>query len=79
MVHSHAVIDQAIGVLLAVGELIPDQGWNVLRAVSPYTNIKLRHVAELLIEWARTGDLGQDLRLELDRQLGLYRPTQSGG
>ncbi|MEU0787792.1 ANTAR domain-containing protein [Streptomyces sp. NPDC006173] len=77
-VHSHAVIDQAIGVLLAVGKLTPDQGWDILRAVSQHTNIKLRHVAQLLIEGARTGTLDQGIRRELDRQLAPYRPTQSG-
>ncbi|MFD5721467.1 ANTAR domain-containing protein [Streptomyces sp. NPDC127036] len=71
-VHSHAVIDQAIGVLLAVGELTPDQGWDVLREVSQRTNIKLRHVSGLLIEWARTGNLCADIRTELDRQLAQY-------
>ncbi|MFG2452766.1 ANTAR domain-containing protein [Streptomyces sp. NPDC048512] len=68
-VHSHAVVDQAIGVILAAGKLTPDQGWNVLRALSQNTNTKLRHVAELIIEWARTGSLGQDIRTELERQL----------
>ncbi|MFJ8988794.1 ANTAR domain-containing protein [Streptomyces sp. NPDC102279] len=68
-VHSHAVVDQAIGVILAVGKLAPDQGWNVLRALRQNTNTKLRHGAELLIEWARTGSLGQDIRTELERQL----------
>ncbi|MFF1519494.1 ANTAR domain-containing protein [Streptomyces sp. NPDC058305] len=43
-VHAHAVIDQAIGVLLAAGGLTPDQGWNALREVSQRTNTKLRHV-----------------------------------
>ncbi|MFJ6837388.1 ANTAR domain-containing protein [Streptomyces sp. NPDC091209] len=52
---SHAVVDQASGVLLAVGQLRPDRGRHVLRKVSQRTGIKLRHVAELLIEWARTG------------------------
>ncbi|MFF0190815.1 ANTAR domain-containing protein [Streptomyces sp. NPDC005244] len=74
-VHSHAVIDQAIGVLLAVGELTPDQGWNVLREVSQHTNIKLRHVSELLIDWARTGNLCTDIRTELERQLAAYTRT----
>ncbi|MEU0788365.1 ANTAR domain-containing protein [Streptomyces sp. NPDC006173] len=71
-VHAHAVIDQAIGVILAVGELTPDQGWDVLREISQRTNIKLRHVAELLIEWARTGNVCADIRTELNRQLAPY-------
>ncbi|MFF3418182.1 ANTAR domain-containing protein [Streptomyces sp. NPDC002698] len=29
-IHSHAVVDQAVGVVLAVGRLTPDQAWDVL-------------------------------------------------
>ncbi|WTI64813.1 ANTAR domain-containing protein [Streptomyces sp. NBC_00728] len=72
---SHAVVDQAIGVLLAVGQLRPDQGRHVLSKVSQRTGIKLRHVAELLIEWARTGQLCTDIRHELDQQLAQYADT----
>ncbi|MER7983631.1 ANTAR domain-containing protein [Streptomyces sp. NPDC095817] len=61
-----------MGVLLAAGRLTPDQGWNVLREISQHTNIKLRHVAELIIDWARTGNLCTDIRTELDRQLAPY-------
>ncbi|MGW6263271.1 ANTAR domain-containing protein [Streptomyces sp. NPDC055085] len=78
-VRSHAVVDQAIGVLLAVGKLTPDQGWDVLREVSQRTNIKLRHVSELLVEWARTGTLCADIRAELDRQLAPHRPPPETG
>ncbi|MFC9460833.1 ANTAR domain-containing protein [Streptomyces sp. NPDC058430] len=46
------MVDQATGVLVAVGRLSLAEGWDVLREVSMHTNIKLRHVAELLIEWA---------------------------
>ncbi|MFD5632303.1 ANTAR domain-containing protein [Streptomyces sp. NPDC127072] len=70
---SHAVVDQAIGVVLALGQLTPEQGWDVLKEVSQRTNIKLRHVAELLVDWARTGDLNSDVRTELDRQLAQYK------
>lgn len=75
-VQAHAVVDQAIGVVLAVGELTPDEGWAVLRGVSQNTNIKLRHVAELVLEWARTGQLCTDIRCELERQLGLTQQKQ---
>jgi hypothetical protein len=70
-VHAHATVDQAIGVILALGGLTPDEGWDVLRSISQRTNIKLRHVAELIIEWARTGDLCSDIRRELEQHLGL--------
>ncbi|MFD6493962.1 ANTAR domain-containing protein [Streptomyces sp. NPDC060188] len=74
-VHSHAVVDQAIGVLLAVGELTPDEGWDVLREVPQRTNIKLRHVSELIIDSARTGRLPSEVRTELDAQLAAHRPS----
>ncbi|MGW6485684.1 ANTAR domain-containing protein [Streptomyces sp. NPDC055056] len=70
-VHAHAVIDQAIGVVLAAGRLTPDQGWQVLREVSQRTNVKVRHVSELVIDGARTGQLPADIRAELDNQLAL--------
>ncbi|MFD5518837.1 hypothetical protein [Streptomyces sp. NPDC127066] len=35
---------QAIGVVLAIGQPTPEQGWDVLREVSQRTDIKLRHV-----------------------------------
>ncbi|MFD9497367.1 ANTAR domain-containing protein [Streptomyces sp. NPDC060005] len=74
-VHSHAVVDQAIGVLLTVGELTPDEG--VLREVSQRTNIKLRHVSDVIVDWARTGRLPSDVRTELDKQLAAYaRPDR---
>ncbi|WP_413759311.1 ANTAR domain-containing protein [Streptomyces sp. MMBL 11-3] len=68
-VRSHAVVDQAIGVVIATGRLRPEQGWNALVGVSQHTNIKLRHVAELVVEWARTGHLASDVRAELEQQL----------
>lgn len=70
-VRSHAVVDQAIGVILAVGQLTPEQGWDVLRSTSQNTNIKLRHVAELIVDWARTGQLPTEIRSQLEQQLGL--------
>ena len=48
-VASHAVVDQAIGMVVALGRVTPDQGWEVLRDVSQHTNIKLRNVAELIL------------------------------
>ncbi|MEU9438976.1 ANTAR domain-containing protein [Streptomyces sp. NPDC048252] len=38
---SHAVVDQAIGVLTVLGQLPPCDGFTVLREVSQHTNIKL--------------------------------------
>ncbi|MEV5472792.1 ANTAR domain-containing protein [Streptomyces sp. NPDC052207] len=68
-VDSHAVVDQAIGVLVAVGRLTPDKAWDVLRETSMGTNIKLRHVAEMVVTWGVTGELVADIREELTRRL----------
>jgi hypothetical protein len=72
-VSSHAVIDQAIGVVLAVGELTPEEGWEVLRRTSQRTNVKLRRVAEAVVEWARTGELPEAVKTELEREIQLSR------
>ncbi|CAM5673618.1 hypothetical protein SALBM135S_06047 [Streptomyces alboniger] len=54
-VTSHATVDQAIGVVLALGRISPDEAWDVLREVSMQTNVKLRTVAEHIVDWGRTG------------------------
>ncbi|GGR29426.1 ANTAR domain-containing protein [Streptomyces aurantiogriseus] len=51
-VASHAVVDQAIGVVIAVAHLRPEQGWEVLREISQRTNTKLREVAEYVVQGA---------------------------
>ncbi|MCF3120437.1 ANTAR domain-containing protein [Streptomyces arenae] len=66
---SHATVDQAIGIVLALGQLTPTEAWDVLRDVSMQSNTKLRTVAEYVVEWGRTGSLDGALRGELDRQL----------
>ncbi|MEU0038194.1 ANTAR domain-containing protein [Streptomyces sp. NPDC006333] len=71
---SHAVVDQAVGVILALGHLTPEQGRDVLSSISQATDIKLRHVSELIVDWARTGQLCSDIRTELDQQLTQYAP-----
>ncbi|MFJ4835757.1 ANTAR domain-containing protein [Streptomyces sp. NPDC088747] len=68
-VRSHAVVDQAIGVVIVLGRLTPEQGWDVLRKTSQRTNTKLRTVSELIVQWARTGQLPTDISKELDQQL----------
>ncbi|MFH8736500.1 ANTAR domain-containing protein [Streptomyces sp. NPDC017964] len=69
-----AVVDQAVGVVIAVGRLTSAEAWDVLRETSMRTDIKLHHVAELLVEWGRSGALCADIRIELDRQLAQRRP-----
>ncbi|MEU8588847.1 ANTAR domain-containing protein [Streptomyces sp. NPDC048664] len=75
-VASHAVVDQAIGMLVALGHVTPDQGWEVLREVSQHANIKLRNVAEMILVWGRGGSLPEDLRALLEDTLDRCGPAQ---
>lgn len=76
---SHAVVDQAIGMVVALGRVAPDQGWEVLRDVSQHTNIKLRNVADLILIWGRSGEIPPEIRAELEDALDRYGPTQIPG
>ncbi|MEU3842535.1 ANTAR domain-containing protein [Streptomyces sp. NPDC028635] len=78
-VTSHAVVDQAIGMIVALGRMTPDQGWQVLKEVSQHTNIKLRNVAELIVIWARTGEMPPQIRAELEDAMDRHGPTQIPG
>lgn len=78
-VASHAVVDQAIGMVVALGRLSPDQGWEVLKDVSQHTNIKLRNVADFILVWGRTGEMPPEIRVELEEALERYGPTQIPG
>lgn len=75
-VASHAVVDQAIGMLVALGHVSPDQGWEVLREVSQHANIKLRNVAEMILIWGRGGELPEQIRALLEDTLDRYGPTR---
>ncbi|QOV33552.1 ANTAR domain-containing protein [Streptomyces ferrugineus] len=75
-VASHAVVDQAIGMVVALGRVAPDAGWAVLKDVSQHTNIKLRRVAELIITWGRGGRMPPEIRVELEEALERHGPTQ---
>ncbi|WP_369218008.1 ANTAR domain-containing protein [Streptomyces flavofungini] len=68
-VESHATVDQAIGIVVAVGQLTPEQAWTVLRETSQHTNTKLTRVADLIVAWGCAGDLPEDIRKELDASL----------
>ncbi|ELS50458.1 ANTAR domain-containing protein [Streptomyces sp. ISL-22] len=76
---SHAVVDQAIGMIVALGRLAPEQGWAVLKEVSQHTNIKLRRVAELILRWGRDGEMPPEIRVELEDALERHGPTQIPG
>ncbi|GGW15578.1 ANTAR domain-containing protein [Streptomyces capoamus] len=76
---SHAVVDQAIGMVVALGRITPDRGWQVLKDVSQHTNIKLRNIAELILIWGRRGDIPAEVRAALEDALDRYGPTQVPG
>ncbi|MBN0046699.1 ANTAR domain-containing protein [Streptomyces actuosus] len=78
-VSSHAVVDQAIGMIVALGRVTPDQGWLVLKEVSQHTNIKLRHVAELILIWGRSGRMPEGIAAELAEALERHGPTEIPG
>ncbi|GAB2747024.1 ANTAR domain-containing protein [Streptomyces bullii] len=76
---SHAVVDQAIGMIVALGRVAPDEGWAVLKEVSQHTNIKLRNVAEMILIWGRAGVMPPEIRAELEDALDRFGPTQIPG
>ncbi|MFE7650506.1 ANTAR domain-containing protein [Streptomyces phaeoluteigriseus] len=78
-VASHAVVDQAIGVIVALGRMGPDGGWTVLREVSQHTNIKLRNVAELILFWGRSGQIPEEIRAALEDAVDRHGPPQIPG
>ncbi|MGW3990782.1 ANTAR domain-containing protein [Streptomyces sp. NPDC004830] len=76
---SHAVVDQAIGMVVALGRVSPDQGWAVLKQVSQHTNTKLRNVAEMILVWGRTGLMPEEIRAALEDALDRAGPVQLPG
>ncbi|MFI6642421.1 ANTAR domain-containing protein [Streptomyces sp. NPDC050504] len=77
---SRAVIDQAVGIVVATGAMPPDEAWDVLRETSMRTNTKLRVLAEQLVAWAHhSRDLDPALHQELNRRLApRHRDTTHG-
>ncbi|MEU6547038.1 ANTAR domain-containing protein [Streptomyces sp. NPDC046859] len=51
-VDSHAMVEQAVGVLAAVCGLEPAAGFEVLREVSQRTDITLHTAADGVLDWA---------------------------
>ncbi|WP_133915406.1 ANTAR domain-containing protein [Streptomyces sp. NBC_00582] len=76
-VTSHAVIDQAVGVVIALGGLRPQQGFCVLTEVSQHTNIKLREIAALLVDWVSGQQLPDDVQRALNAALKRARDDSS--
>lgn len=47
---SHPVIDMARGIVMAAGPCSADEAWRVLVDVSQHTNIKLRRIAQRIVD-----------------------------
>ncbi|MFD7130575.1 ANTAR domain-containing protein [Streptomyces sp. NPDC059894] len=76
---SHAVVDQAIGVLTVLGQVSPADGFTVLREVSQHTNIKLSAVAEYLLKHAQGAALPDVLVGELHAALARHATGSRSG
>ncbi|MGY1584651.1 ANTAR domain-containing protein [Streptomyces sp. MN13] len=68
-VASHAVVDQAIGVLVTMGRIGPEDGFTVLREVSQHTNTKLSSIAEQILKHAQGAALPETVLAELPAAL----------
>ncbi|MEV7076285.1 ANTAR domain-containing protein [Streptomyces sp. NPDC093990] len=66
-VDSHAMVDQAIGVLVATHRMPPAAGFEVLREVSQHTDIELHTVAKTVIGWALGHRLDEPVQQELEQ------------
>lgn len=75
-VSSHAVVDQAIGIVVGLARVTPEAGWRVLVEVSQHTNTKLRLLAETLVHWGGTGVLPPGVRAALEDALDRHGPTR---
>jgi hypothetical protein len=73
---SHAVVDQAIGVLTVLGQIPPCDGFTVLREVSQYTNIKLTQVAEQVLKHGQGAALPDVLLGELHAALARHAASR---
>ncbi|MFI6023701.1 ANTAR domain-containing protein [Streptomyces sp. NPDC051287] len=77
-VDSHAVIDQAIGVLMAVHRTPPADGWHVLREVSQHANVKLHAAADEITGWALGArPMSAPVHKELEAALQRWRLSDS--
>ncbi|MET9448967.1 ANTAR domain-containing protein [Streptomyces cinerochromogenes] len=72
-VTSHAVVDQAIGVLLTMGTISPDDGFSVLREISQHTNTKLSSIAEQIVKQAQGVALPETVLTQLQAALARRR------
>ena len=72
-VSSHAIVDQAIGAVVVLGRIAPEEAWRALRDVSQRTNTKLRVVAEHVMAFTQGAELPEPERVELQRAVARYQ------
>ncbi|PWI12787.1 ANTAR domain-containing protein [Streptomyces sp. Act143] len=75
-VAAHAVIDQALGVVVACTGVRPATAWEILREVSQGTNTKMREIAQLVVDWPHRRTLPPEIREALNTA-ARRRTTQS--
>ncbi|WP_405923055.1 ANTAR domain-containing protein [Streptomyces sp. NBC_00035] len=66
---SRAVIDQARGMVMALGPCTSDKAWDLLVDVSQHCNVKLRDVAAALVATTKDQELPEAIRREWSRAL----------
>nr|WP_280923759.1 ANTAR domain-containing protein [Streptomyces aureus] len=72
-------VEQAVGIVMALGRLRADEARPVLGEVSQRAHIPLRRIAELLSAWVASGELNLGIRIALEeairRQSRVARPV----
>ncbi|MFD7859396.1 ANTAR domain-containing protein [Streptomyces microflavus] len=66
---SHAVIDQASGMLMAWTRCSPQEAWAKLVRVSQHANVKVRLVAEAVVAAAEGGEVPLEINRHLRKTL----------
>ncbi|GAA3736386.1 ANTAR domain-containing protein [Streptomyces tremellae] len=75
---THPVIDMARGVVMAAGRCTPDEAWRVLVEVSQHTNIKLRDIAQSLVDGVEGPSPAPQVREALNASLRRLNATRDG-
>ncbi|MFH8492304.1 ANTAR domain-containing protein [Streptomyces longisporoflavus] len=70
------VVDQARGVLMAVGGCGPELAWEALVETSQRTNTKLRRVAEMVVASAAGGNVPDPVAAQLRQSLARHTAAQ---
>ncbi|MEV6318611.1 ANTAR domain-containing protein [Streptomyces sp. NPDC051776] len=69
------VVDQARGVIMALGPCTPEEAWEVLVDVSQHTNRKLHAIACSIVDSTAGPDLSEEIRTGCARRSCGHRPA----